>query len=44
MANVFWYVDDAKARSELGFVSRDPGDTLAETVADLRDRGLVWPE
>jgi dihydroflavonol-4-reductase len=44
MGQVFWYADDAKARAELGFAPRDPGDTLADTVADLRDRGIVWPE
>jgi dihydroflavonol-4-reductase len=44
MAQVFWYVDAGKARNELGWTPRDPGDTLAETVADLRGRGVVWPE
>jgi dihydroflavonol-4-reductase len=44
MAQVFWYVDASKAKNELGWVPRDPGDTLAETVADLRGRGVVWPE
>lgn len=43
MAQVFWYVDASKARNELGWVPRDPGDTLADTVADLRTRGVVWP-
>ena len=44
MAQCFWYVDDTKARSELGFSPRDPGETLADTVADLRARGVVWPK
>lgn len=44
MAQVFWYVDSSKAKNELGWVARDPGDTLADTVADLRARGVVWPE
>jgi dihydroflavonol-4-reductase len=43
MAQVYWYVDPAKAKDELGWVARDPGETLAETVADLRARGVVWP-
>jgi dihydroflavonol-4-reductase len=44
MAQVFWYVDATKAQKELGWQPRDPSDTLADTVADLRDRGVVWPE
>jgi len=44
MAQCFWYVDASKARNELGWVARDPGETLAETVRDLRERGVVWPE
>lgn len=43
MAQHFWYVDAGKARAELGWAPRDPGDTLRETIADLRGRGLVWP-
>lgn len=43
MAQCFWYVDASKAKNELGWSPRDPGDTLAETVADLRERGMVWP-
>jgi dihydroflavonol-4-reductase len=43
MAQCFWYVDAGKAQRELGWTARDPGDTLAETVADLRARGVVWP-
>jgi dihydroflavonol-4-reductase len=43
MAQCFWYVDAGKAQRELGWSARDPGDTLAETVADLRERGVVWP-
>jgi dihydroflavonol-4-reductase len=43
MAQLFWYVNPAKAERELGFVARDPMETLAETVADLRTRGVVWP-
>jgi dihydroflavonol-4-reductase len=43
MAQVYWYVDAGKAKSELGWSHRDPGDTLADTVEDLRSRGVVWP-
>lgn len=43
MAQCFWYVDAQKARDELGWSPRDPGDTLSETIDDLRDRGVVWP-
>jgi dihydroflavonol-4-reductase len=43
MAQCFWYVDAKKARTELGWTPRDPHDTLGDTVADLRDRGVVWP-
>lgn len=44
MAQHFWYVDSTKARRELGWTSRDPQDTLADTVRDLQERGLVWPQ
>jgi dihydroflavonol-4-reductase len=43
MATYFWYVDSSKARSELGWAPRDPVETLADTVEDLRARGAVWP-
>lgn len=43
MAQCFWYVDASKAKRELGWEPRDPGDTLAETVRDLYERGVVWP-
>lgn len=38
MAQHFWYLDDSKARRELAFVTRDPAETLADTVRDLRQR------
>ena len=44
MAQVFWYADSTRAREDLGFAPRDPGDTLADTVADLLGRGVVWPK
>ncbi len=43
MAQVFWYVDATKARTDLGFAPRDPAETLADTVDDLRARGVIWP-
>jgi dihydroflavonol-4-reductase len=43
MSQCFWYVNAAKARDELGWVPRDPSDTLADTVRDLEQRGVVWP-
>lgn len=39
MSALFWYCDAAKARAELGFRTRDPLETLRDTVADLRSRG-----
>jgi dihydroflavonol-4-reductase len=43
MSQCFWYVNAAKARTELGWAPRDPGDTLADTIIDLEQRGVVWP-
>ncbi len=42
-ARYFWYLDDTRAREELGFKSREPMQTLYDTVQDLRTRGIVWP-
>ncbi|HLK35119.1 MAG TPA: NAD-dependent epimerase/dehydratase family protein [Polyangiaceae bacterium] len=42
MSQYFWYVDAAKAMSELGWTPRDPLSTLFDTIEDLRARGLVW--
>jgi dihydroflavonol-4-reductase len=36
MSALFWYCDSSKARSELGLESRNPEDTLRDTVASLR--------
>ncbi len=38
MATYYWYLDDAKARRELGFDSRDPLETLNDTVTYLKRR------
>lgn len=37
MAEYFWYLNCAKARRELGFTPRDPGDTLNDTVRYVRE-------
>jgi dihydroflavonol-4-reductase len=36
MSQHFWYCDSSLARAELGFDPRDPGETLDDTVRDLR--------
>jgi dihydroflavonol-4-reductase len=36
MAQHFWYCDSTLARQELGFVARDPAETLDDTVRDVR--------
>ena len=36
MSAVYWYCSSKKARQELGFTTRDPQETLTETVAYLR--------
>lgn len=43
MACCYWYLDASLAEEELGFTPRDPVVTLADTVKDLEDRGVVWP-
>ncbi len=43
MAQFYWYCSSSKAERDLGWVARDPNETLADTVADLRQRGVVWP-
>jgi dihydroflavonol-4-reductase len=43
MAQFYWYLDPSLAESELGWTSRDPIQTLRDTVEDLRARGVVWP-
>ncbi len=43
MAQYFWYCSSARAEQMLGFSPRDPNDTLSDTIADLRGRGVVWP-
>ena len=38
MSALFWYCDTKKAQRELGFKTRDPVETLRDTVEDLRLR------
>lgn len=40
MARYYWYVDSSKAKRELGFAPRDPGETLFDTVEYLRKHFL----
>jgi dihydroflavonol-4-reductase len=40
MAQYYWYLDAGKAARELGFVPRDPADTLRETVDYIREHML----
>ena len=39
----FWYCSSEKAEQQLGFISRDPGATLHDTVNDLLERHVVAP-
>jgi dihydroflavonol-4-reductase len=43
MAHFYWYLDATLAETELGWTPRDPVETLADTVKDLEERGVVWP-
>ena len=36
MSGCFWYCDSSKARRDLGFETRDPLETLRDTIEDLR--------
>lgn len=40
MAQYYWYLNCGKAARELGFRPRDPGETLQDTVAYLRENFL----
>jgi dihydroflavonol-4-reductase len=40
MGQYFWYCDCTKARTELDFTTRDPSETLDDTVRELRERFL----
>jgi dihydroflavonol-4-reductase len=43
MAQYYWYLDSTRTQTVLGWSARDPVETLADTVRDLRARGVVWP-
>ena len=43
LSQYYWYVDASRAEHELAWSPRDPTATLADTVSDLRARGVVWP-
>lgn len=43
MAHFYWYLDASLAENDLEWSPRDPTETLADTVKDLEDRGVVWP-
>lgn len=36
MGQVYWYCDSSLAKRELGFVTRDPAETLDDTIRDIR--------
>lgn len=38
MSSLFWYCNSSKARAELGFTTREPLETLRDTVDDLHRR------
>jgi len=40
MGQLYWYCDSRRAQRELGFSPRDPQETLADTVRDVRARTL----
>ncbi len=40
MGEYFWYFDSSKAEEELGFTSRDPQETLQDTISYLRENFL----
>lgn len=44
MAHFYWYLDASLAEKELGWSPRDPVETLVDTVRDLEERGVVWPD
>lgn len=40
MGEYFWYFDSSKAEEELGFTTRDPQETLQDTIRYLRENFL----
>jgi nucleoside-diphosphate-sugar epimerase len=43
MSQYYWYCNAERAERDLGWLPRDPGETLFDTIADMRARGVVWP-
>jgi dihydroflavonol-4-reductase len=41
MAQYYWYLDSSRAEKELGWTPRDANTTLADTIRDLYERGVV---
>ena len=41
MSTLFWYCNSAKARRDIGFVTRAADDTLKETISYLRSSGAA---
>ena len=42
LASHYWYLDNSRAKEELGWRPRDPQETLRDTVEDLmRRQGTV---
>ena len=39
-AEYFWYFDSAKAEEQLGFLARDPQETLQDTISYIRENVL----
>ena len=37
MAGHYWYFESDKAARDLGFVARDPTDTLYDTIRHIRE-------
>jgi dihydroflavonol-4-reductase len=42
LAQYYWYLDASLAERDLGWTPRDPSQTLADTIEDLRARRVVW--
>ena len=40
MASHYWYFDSAAAKADLGFLPRDPQETIVDTVVDIRKHVL----
>jgi transcription initiation factor IIE alpha subunit len=40
MGEYFWYFDSSKAEEELNFTTREPAETLQDTIKYLRENFL----